>query len=165
MPSKVIRWEDGEQKALYEWVPLGERLYPGVRSMFAIPNGQLLGGNKWQRICKARLLKEMGLRSGASDNFLPVARGHWHGLFIELKRAKFCGRKMGSESNDQRIFRGQMTAQGYLCVVSHGWLEAIEEIKRYYMLPPMPRPIVVDYPGTGRVLIGDTTKTRLALIK
>ena len=162
MPSKVIRWEDREQEALYEWRDLHAHLLPGLSSMFAIPNGQRLAGTRLQRICAAQRAKRMGLTPGVSDNLLPVARGHWHGLFIELKRSKMKGMSSGTESPDQKAFRAQMTRQGYLCTVSHGWLEAAEFIKGYYRLPPMPRPVIVEYPGTGRLLIGATPNTDLA---
>ena len=30
------------------------------------------------------------MKKGFPDNFIAVARGKWHGLFIELKRVKKC---------------------------------------------------------------------------
>jgi hypothetical protein len=48
---------------------------PEYGLIFAIPNGQYRHGQRM----------EPGLRAGVPDLLLPVARGRWHGLFLELK--------------------------------------------------------------------------------
>ena len=63
---------------------------------------------------------------GVPDLFLAVARGQYHGLFIELKR-----RKGGKVSLEQTQWLNELTIQGYLAVVSYGWDEAKGTILRY----------------------------------
>jgi hypothetical protein len=50
--------------------------------LFAIPNG----GARHKAI--AGKLRAEGVRAGVPDICLPVPRGEYHGLFIELKRPK-----------------------------------------------------------------------------
>lgn len=63
--------------------------------------------------------------AGVSDVFLPVARGGFHGLYVELKV------KGGKPSDNQKWWIAETTKQGYLSVVCFGWVEAKEVIEGY----------------------------------
>jgi hypothetical protein len=59
-----------------------ESKYPALRMLHAIPNG----GHRHK--ATAARLKAAGVKAGVPDICLPVARGDWHGLYIELKVGK-----------------------------------------------------------------------------
>lgn len=63
--------------------------------------------------------------SGVSDVFLPVAKGGFHGLYIELKV------KGGKASDNQKWWIAETTKQGYLAVICYGWIEAKGVIEEY----------------------------------
>lgn len=71
-------------------------------------------------------MKAEGLKSGVPDIFLPVPRGEWHGLFIEMKRTKG-----GTVSDCQKLWLHDLRKQGYLTEVCRGWEEAARRIKSY----------------------------------
>lgn len=70
-------------------------------------------------------LKAMGTLAGVSDYLLPVARGTYHGLFLELKTDK------GKLSEKQADFLEAVKKQGYCGLVAKGWQEAAEMIINY----------------------------------
>ena len=112
--------ESAEQKALIEWWAL-ECRYFGVPEclLMAIPNG-----GKRDRVTGARLKAE-GVRAGVPDLFLAVARGPWHGLWIEMKTEK------GKVSREQKKMIPLLCEQGYHVIVCHGWVEAEAAIECY----------------------------------
>lgn len=71
-------------------------------------------------------LRAEGLKKGVPDICLPVPRGIWHGMYIELKRQ--CG---GKTSPEQREWIDALNAQGYRACVCRGWEAAAREIEKY----------------------------------
>jgi hypothetical protein len=121
--------EHGHQVALFCWAAQMKPQYPELEWMFAIPNG-----GERNKIVAAHLKAE-GVKSDVSDIFLPVPRGSWHGLFIELKRPDSIkkGKKQyaGTASNGQLQFQAAMREAGYGAVVCVGWQEAVKVIEDY----------------------------------
>lgn len=117
---REIATEAQEQQALFRWLEIKSRKHPELGLCFAIPNG-----GRRDRI-EARHLKEQGVKPGVPDLFLPVARGLWHGLFIELKR-----QKGGRVSEAQRRWIADLERQGYRAEVACGWQEAAQIIEIY----------------------------------
>lgn len=74
--------EHDEQAGFFEWAAYSRGKYPELDFMFAIPNGGL------RHVTVAQKLKAEGVRPGVPDTFLPVARGGYHGLWIEFKFEK-----------------------------------------------------------------------------
>lgn len=111
--------ESDEQQALFQWAKLMQGQHPELSLLHAIPNG----GKR--NIKEASRLKKEGAKAGVSDIFLPVARGSYHGLYIELKADK------GKLSESQKWWIEETTKQGYYSVVCFGWVEASEVIKGY----------------------------------
>ncbi|EGW36483.1 VRR-NUC domain protein [Desulfosporosinus sp. OT] len=70
-------------------------------------------------------MKREGALAGVSDIFLPVARGGYHGLYIELKV------KGGKLSTAQEWWLWETECQGYCSKVCFGWIEAKEVIEKY----------------------------------
>lgn len=120
MRTKPIPTEAQEQKALFEWAEWAKHRYPELALMFHVPNG----GSR--DIREAHNLRMEGVKAGVPDVFLPVARGEYHGLFIELKRVR--DYKL---SDVQRKWLGDLTRQGYKAVMCRGWGEASRTIVDY----------------------------------
>lgn len=88
--------------------------------LYHVPNG----GSR--NPIEGRNLKMQGVRRGVPDICLPVPRGGFHGLYIELKR-----RKGGVVSEEQAVWIDRLNRVGYRAVVCHGWDAAREEIEAY----------------------------------
>lgn len=101
---------------------------PELKLLFAIMNGAHLGGNRrltgWH-------LKQEGLKPGVPDLCLPVPRGHYHGLYIEMKNDE----PKGILSDAQHEWLDALWAQDYCTDVCYGWEEARRIIERYLSLP------------------------------
>ena len=121
MPNTVpVPVESVEQTCLFHWAQRQSGAYPALSLMFHIPNG----GSRHK--VEARKLKEQGVKAGVPDVCLPVARGGYHGLYVELKRIKG-----GKVSSDQQDWIKALAAEGYMAVVCRGWNEAAEAILKY----------------------------------
>ena len=82
MKNYIPQREDLEQAALISWAEAYERIYPELALLYHIPNG-----GKRDRIVAAKL-KAQGVKPGVPDLCLPVPRGKYHGLYIEMKDGK-----------------------------------------------------------------------------
>lgn len=112
--------EATEQIALMRWAAYLAPAHPELKLLHHIPNG---GGRSK---AEAGKLKAMGVKAGVPDLFLPVARGGYHGLYIELKRET-----MGKASAAQVGWFKALREQGYRCELCHGWVKASEIIMAY----------------------------------
>lgn len=70
-------------------------------------------------------MKRMGLRSGFPDLFVPLARGGYHGLMIEMKA------EGGRATPDQKKWVAKLNSYGYRASVCVGADAAICEIGNY----------------------------------
>ncbi len=111
--------EDAEQAAVFEWAEYAMAAHPCLRLMYHIPNEGKRSASYGAR------LKRLGMKKGVSDICLPVARGGYHGLYIELKAAD------GKPTPEQKEFLRSVNIEGFLGVVCHGSREAIRLIERY----------------------------------
>ena len=111
-PEQIARagTESAHQKALFAWMAQ-QTDYPELKLAFAIPNGGLR-----DKVTAARLKAE-GAKAGVWDIFLPVPRGRWHGLFIEMK--------VGNNvlTTPQTDFISKL-ADNYAFMVCYSWEEA-----------------------------------------
>ena len=112
---RLKRSEFAEQKALFEW----SNFIPELRWMFAIPNG----GKRDDRV--GAMMKYQGVKAGVWDIFLPLPRGGYHGLFIEMKVGK------NKLSNLQQEFMNFAKKNMYECKVCYSCKEAIKKILSY----------------------------------
>ncbi|NII73239.1 hypothetical protein FHW84_001808 [Dyella sp. SG562] len=119
-PKAVVPTEHSEQVCLMQWARLATCEYPDLRLLYAIPNA----AKRSPRL--AAHMKAEGLRCGVPDLCLPVARGGYHGLYIELKR-----RKGGSVSAEQKVWIDLLNKQKYKAVVCHGWEMARVVLRAY----------------------------------
>lgn len=102
--------EHAEQVALMRWASMASGQMPELRLLYAIPNGGM------RNVVVARKLKAEGVRSGVPDLCLPVPRGTFCGMYIELKR-----RKGATVSDEQKSWIAELRANRYHAVVCHGW--------------------------------------------
>lgn len=107
------RCEATEQMAVVAWCD-----YSGI-PVFHIPNE----GKK--SYAAANVLKNMGLRRGVPDLFVPVPVGRHHGLFIEMKFGK------NKTTAEQDKWLELLNRQGYIATVCWGFQEAKQEIQDY----------------------------------
>ena len=112
--------EAQEQKTLFEWLEWAKNKHPELELCHHIANG----GSR--NTVEAVHLKQQGVKPGVPDICLPVARGGYHGLYIELKRAKG-----GRVSEAQQRWLDALNEQGYRAVVCNGCEEAIAVISEY----------------------------------
>jgi hypothetical protein len=110
--------EHDEQAALFQWAQLSRGRYPELGLMFAVPNWRPKEG---QRI----YLAAEGVKPGVPDIWLPVPRGGFHGLIIELKVAG------GKLSSLQKSWIEALQGQGYCAMVCVGFDVAKEAIEDY----------------------------------
>ena len=90
-------------------------------------------------------MKRMGVRAGVHDYFLPVARGMYHGLWIELKPD--VKGYYPSVSDGQREWRTKMRTQGYAAFIIKGWESAIGIMLDYLNIPDDTYFSYLDYPS------------------
>lgn len=119
MAYDLVPYEDAEQAEVMEWAAWC-KYRKELKWLFHVPNGGERPG------AVAKKLSHLGVKSGVSDLVLPLARGGYHGLFIELKR-----QKGGKLSDSQREFLDDMIAAGYMAAVARGSEEAIRIITDY----------------------------------
>lgn len=115
--------EHDEQVSLFQWAAMQHGKYPELALMFAVPNGGL------RNATVAAKLKAEGVKPGVPDIFLPVARGGYHGLFIEMKRIRG-----GKLSTEQALWITELLEQRYAVYKCEGWVKAKECIEQYLKL-------------------------------
>lgn len=102
VPSVPVKTEYQEQCAIFKLAQLYSREYPELVYLSGSLNGVRL------RIGQAVKAKAAGMKQGIPDLFLPVRRGKYSGLFIELKRIKG-----GSIQPEQKLWAKFLVSQGY----------------------------------------------------
>lgn len=114
--------ESEEQQALFQWADIVSARYPELKLMYHVPNG-----GQRSRATAGRLKAE-GVKSGVPDICIPVARGGYHGLYLELKV------KPNKPTENQIAWIDALNKQGYLALVCYGWRECSEQIEKYLRL-------------------------------
>lgn len=115
--------EAEQQAQLFEWAMMMSGTYPELELMYHIPNGgsrnKLEGFN----------LKKQGVKSGVPDIHLPVARGKYHSLYIEMKHGD------NKPTENQYKWLEALNKQGNGVKICYSAREASEAIIRYLNLP------------------------------
>lgn len=117
------RSEDTEQIQVVNWAHWNTAKYPELKWLHHIPNG----GSR-NRI-EAAKLKEMGVKAGVSDLFLPCCKGIYHGMYIEMK---YGGNR---RTERQKEFLADMAGNGYFVVTCYSAEDAIHAIEEYIKMP------------------------------
>lgn len=111
--------ESEEQQALFQWAKLQECAHPELALLHHVPNGG------YRSPKTATVLKAEGVKAGVPDVCLPVARGGYFGLYIEMKI------KGNKPSNAQLWWIDKLQKEGYLVWVCYGFEAAKEKILGY----------------------------------
>ncbi len=116
--------EAQHQTNVFKWAlqPEIRRIYPELKLLYHIPNG----GRRDP--VEAKHLKEQGVKKGVPDLHLPVARGGYHGLYIEMKT------ETGRASPEQKWWLEQLANQRNYCVICKGWREAVKCLENYLLM-------------------------------
>lgn len=93
----VIKWSQQ---------PSIRRQWPELALLHHIPNGGT------RDPVEAKHLKQQGVKSGVPDLCLPVPRGRYHGLYIEMKT------ESGHTTAVQEWWGERLQAQGYPIIVN-----------------------------------------------
>ena len=112
--------EHEEQVALMRLVEMHKGRWPELGMLYAIPNG----GDRHPAV--GRKLRAEGQKKGIPDLCLPVPRGGFHGLYIEMKR-----QKKGRISPEQIAWLSALREQGYRAEMCLGAAAAWEVIQEY----------------------------------
>lgn len=111
--------ESQEQQALFDWAEYARAKHPELDLLYHIPNG-----GKRDKLEAVRLKRE-GVKAGVPDLCLPVARGGYHGLYIELKAGNNRATPL------QRQWITALEREGYAAAVCTGWEQAAGVIGDY----------------------------------
>jgi hypothetical protein len=112
--------EHQEQVAVFDWAREHETEYPDLRWLFAVPN--------WIGVRTAKhgaRLKAEGRKAGVLDIWLPVRRGIYPGLAIELKAGN------NKPSAEQQDWIKHLIREGWLVVVAYSSEEVVRELRAY----------------------------------
>lgn len=118
--AKPVPKEATEQIWLFEWCRHAAVKWPELDLLHHIANG---GSRNY---IEAARLKAQGVKPGVPDLCLPVPRGDYHGLYIELKR-----REHGVLSAEQKVWIERLRGQGYRVEVCKGFQEAADVLESY----------------------------------
>lgn len=121
------------QSAVFTWarMPCVTAQYPGINLLEGSMNGVKLTA------IQAAKAKAAGMLRGAHDLHLPVPRGGFTGLSIELKAGK-------NKPTEEQIAYGEaLIEQGWkVLYLWDNWEEVKDEIERYMRLGPGPLRVV-----------------------
>lgn len=122
----ILQPEQIEQKAVIDWCHFQrdyKQKYVLAGYIYAIPNE-----GKRSRITGA-IHKMIGLKPGMPDLCLPIARGGYGALYIEMKVGK------NKSTPKQVAMQGLLREAGNRVVVCHGSAKAIAIIEQYLEMP------------------------------
>lgn len=111
--SNIIKWS--QQPSIRE-------KWPELALLHHIPNGGT------RDAIEGRHLKQQGQKRGVPDLHLPVARGRYHSLYIELKT------ESGRASPEQKWWIEKLNEQGQYAEICHSWESAVRVIEWYMNL-------------------------------
>lgn len=118
------RKEAEEQILVMQWTEYNKGKFPELELLYHVPNGG------YRNEIEAANLKKQGVKAGVPDLCLPVPRGGYCGLFIEMKAGKGC---KTSKSQDKWI--DALKKQGYMAGVCYGAEHAISVLTKYLSQP------------------------------
>ena len=112
-------------KGLNPAVTATEPVIPELKWLHHIPNGGSRGNDVRSQQIRGAQLKAQGVKSGVSDLCLPVKRGHYSGLYLEMKRPAekpVRPTSKGGVSDEQCEFGRFVKTQGFYFSVCYSWV-------------------------------------------
>lgn len=117
--AALVLWLRGEQQR-------GTAVGLAYEHTYHVPNG----GQRNKKT--AADLKRQGVKAGVSDLVVKLARGGWHGLYLEFKATP---PHHAATAKSQREWLALAEAQGYCAVLARGLDEAKAVITEYMSWP------------------------------
>lgn len=117
--------EEDLQTAVFRWAKGMEATWPELRWLHHIANGA-----KRDAVTAMRL-KDQGVKPGILDLHLPVPRGAYHGLMIELKKPDG---KVPKPSPEQAEYMAHLDANGYMTACINDFEQVKRMITDYLLL-------------------------------
>ena len=116
--------EEEEQITLFRWAEwMAQVRWPELAMMYHVPNG----GKRDAR--EAARFKAMGVKPGVPDLCIPVPRGGYAGLYIEMKYGK------NKPTDNQKKWISRLREYGHKVEVCYSGIEATEVIEEYMKSP------------------------------
>lgn len=116
---KKYNSEHQHQANFFHWAALNEKKYPELALLYAVPNG----GHR--HVLVARKLKAEGVKAGVPDIHLPVPRGKYAGLWIEMKAGK------NKPTPAQVYWHALLREVGHRVEVCYSWPSAANVVEKY----------------------------------
>lgn len=129
--------ESNIQKRYFNWIRENEEQFPVLKTIFHIPNG--IHTSNFGMIVH---FKQLGLRKGVWDIFIPIYSSGHTGLWIEFKRPTVHKRLSEEQKDFKRLIIENSTMRPKFIVVDTS-TDAIKETINYLSLP-------IDFDGEGR---------------
>lgn len=123
--------EEAHQTALFAMCSMNKKKYPELEWIHAVPNGGSRGSTPKHAMIVGAKMKATGVKAGVYDLFLPVRRGDWSGLYIELKKPGKLKTKNQGRSDEQVAFAEFVETQGFATLVCDNWESAWNAIVQY----------------------------------
>ena len=126
--------ETAHQTALFAWRALQVTKWPELKWLHHSANGGSRGDTQRSRAIRGGQLKAQGVTKGVADVCLPVKRGAYSGLYIEMKKPAERPVKVtskGGVSEEQSEFGAFVKSQGFHWCVCYSWQEAASVIEHY----------------------------------
>ena len=114
-----VQHEEHEQILVMHWARVQQGTMPELKLLYHVPNEGKRTASAGGR------LKAAGMRAGVPDLCLPVPRGGYHGLYIEMKYGK------NKPTQAQNEWLNALREQGYFTAVCYGFYETVNTIRQY----------------------------------
>lgn len=142
--------EDAAQAEVIRWARMRQAAAPELELLYHVPNGGKRGK------LEACRLKAQGVRAGVPDLHLPIARGGYIGLWIEMKTST------GRLSEAQRKIIAMLRDEGHRVEVCRSAADAVEVLEDYMRVPaphpsePQTQPVHRAEGHGGTAMLGGT---------
>lgn len=114
--------EAQHQMNVINWSILHTAEWPELALLHHIPNGGT------RDAVEGRHLKQQGVKRGVPDLCLPVPKGKYHGLYLEMKT------ETGRPTTEQKWWGEHLVQKGYMWEVCYGWKSAVRVLEWYVSL-------------------------------
>ena len=111
--------ESVEQQTFFQWAAVATGKHPELRLMYHVPNEGKRSARQGAR------MRAEGLRAGVPDICLPVPRGGYSALYIELKAGR------NKPTADQLAWLAALDEAGNKTAVCWGWQAARNAVVKY----------------------------------
>lgn len=120
--------ESNIQKRYFNWIRENEEQFPVLKTIFHIPNG--IHTSNFGMIVH---FKQLGLRKGVWDVFIPIYVSGHSGLWIEFKRPTVHKRLTEEQNDFKKLIIEHSTTRPKFIVVDNSNDAILETIKYLYL--------------------------------